>query len=136
VAPLQLLPAEATTPSPVELVFAAFLTGRQRILPGTRPPRLDVKRRKLILLRLREFSLADLEQAARGIWLSEWHLEVPASRISFEIVLRDAPHIERFRDIALRPELGKAAPSKSSTLQPPAKDGEFNWRKPGEYRGE
>lgn len=129
-APLQLLPAEAPKPSPAELVFAAFLAGRQRVMPGTRPPRLDDKRRKLILARLRDFPLEDLIGAARGIWLSAWHLEDIPRRVSLELVLRDSVHVEKFRDIAARPELGR---SSTPGVQQPAKPGEFDWKHPERY---
>jgi hypothetical protein len=79
-------------------VFAAYVDGWRRVARGTRPPRLDDKRRKIVATRLRDFTVEDLIAAAGGIWRDAWSLEDWSRRISFEIALRDATHIEKFRD--------------------------------------
>ncbi len=119
--------AEPPKLSVAERIFAAFLEGWRRVVHGSRPPKLDDKRRALIAARLRDFSPEDLEQAARGIWLCEWHVAEWSKRISLEIALRDSPHVEKFRAIAERPELGRE--QGPATLQRPAKPGEFQWKR-------
>ncbi len=126
-APFSLLPTEAAKPrepTTAERIFAAYLDGWHRVVKGTRAPTLDDKRRRMIAARLRNFTAEDLEAAARGIWLSEFNANAANAR-SFDLALRDAEHVEKFRDIAANPALGREkagarsanAPARSS-LQP------------------
>jgi hypothetical protein len=66
---------------------------------------LTDKRRKLIRVALKTYPEADVCAAARGVFLSEFH--VREGHTSIDLALRDAQHIERFRDVAARPELGR-----------------------------
>jgi hypothetical protein len=124
---------EPKKPDRAERVFAGYLDGWRQHVKGTNPPRLDDKRRRLIERQANVFPVEDLEHAARGIWRSRWHLENPRSRISLEIALRDAPHIERFRDISLHGDTEPAG--RLVGLQPPARPGEFDWQNPDAYEG-
>lgn len=110
-AALPSLDVPTSGPSPTEQVFAAYLEGWHSVIRGTRPPRLDTKRRRLIAARLQDFPLGDVVAAARGIWCSTWNLEQPGARIAPEIVFRDTAHVERYRD------LGRAG---ASTPVPPS----------------
>lgn len=129
---LALVTAEAplTGPPPADRVFAAYLEGWRRNSKGNRPPKFDDKRRRLVGNRLRErFTTEELEQAARGIWLSVWHVD--EHQTSFELAMRDSEHVEKFRDIAEHPELGRRdtrAGVTRSTLQQPAGAGDFDWK--------
>jgi len=119
-----LLPAE---PSAAERIFAAYLAGWHKQHPtGTRPPRLDDRRRRLIAARLRDFAVDELEGAARGIWLSEWH--VHENQTGIDLALRDSAHVERFRDIAMRPELGKDRPQLNGSGRPAVGQQLDGWR--------
>lgn len=80
-------------------VFEVYVEGWRKAIGGTRPPKLDEKRRKMIAMRLREFSVDDLKLACQGIWRSEFNLR--EGHYGIDLVLRDAAHIERFRAIAL-----------------------------------
>lgn len=88
---------------PVEDIFAEYVTAWKKSTRGRRPPKLDDKRRRLTLARLRDFAEDDLKAAARGVFASEWHVE--NHQTSYELVMRDAAHVERFRaaDDASRP---------------------------------
>lgn len=87
-------------PSLEEQIFAEYVAGwRKHVVRGTRPPTLDEKRRRMIRARIRDFDKPDLIAAARGIWLDPWYLE--NHQISIDLVMRDAAHVERFRDIAI-----------------------------------
>lgn len=92
--------AEPSRPPPEhERVFAEYLIGWHRAHPKAhRPPMLDDKRRKLIRARLRDFDVEDLVLAARGIWQSKWHVD--SDQTDFGIVVRDAAHVEKFRNLA------------------------------------
>ena len=83
----------------VEAVFMAWKEAGQ--LNGRTV--LTADRRRKILARLREYPLVDVIDAARGIWESEWHREHGQTDLS--LALRDAAHLERFRDVrrGLRP---------------------------------
>jgi len=50
--------------------------------------------------RLRGFGVEDLILAVRGIWISTWN--VSAGQTSFDLALRDAAHVEKFRDLGER----------------------------------
>jgi hypothetical protein len=80
-------------------VFDAYLEGWRRKVGGTRPPRLDEKRKRLIGTRLKEFTVEDLKLACQGIWRSEFNLR--EGHYGIDLVLRDAAHVERFRAIAM-----------------------------------
>lgn len=89
-----------------ESIFAAYLEGRAKHVAKGSPPVLDEPRRKMIRGRLAAgFTADDLRAAARGIWLSDWHVE--NKRTGFELCMRSAEAVERCRGFALDgPELG------------------------------
>ena len=62
---------------------------------GARVKLTDDRRRK-ISGRLREYPVEDLVDAVRGIWESEWHRD--QGQTDLALALRDAAHLERFRD--------------------------------------
>lgn len=80
----------------VEQVWAAWLTSTGR------RARLDEKRRRLIRQRLRVFPVAELVAAVRG-WrhdpFSRGENDRHRAYNDLELLLRDAAHIERFRDL-------------------------------------
>jgi len=95
--PLQVTPATA--------VFQRYIDGWKTHVGGTRPPVLTEKRRNLIKSRIRDgFTHEDLLLAVAGIWLSTWN--VSHAQHDFDLVLRDAAHVEKFRALA--------APAKSA----------------------
>jgi len=105
VLPLALVPSAALKKKsdPVEEIFTEYVTAWKKTSRGRRPPKLDDKRRRLTLARLRDFTEDDLKAAARGVFASEWHVQ--EGQTSYELVMRDAAHVERFRgaDEASRP---------------------------------
>jgi hypothetical protein len=100
------VPPVRAEPGAVRAVFQSWqeATGHHRAV-------LDGKRDRLIRQRLRQFPLADLEDAVRGWRQSPYHRgENPSGTVydSLELLLRDAEHVEKFRDLerdgpALRP---------------------------------
>jgi hypothetical protein len=93
--PLQLTAPELTRQHPVDEVFAHYVAGWRRSVGGTRPPRLDGKRRKLVQDRLRHgFSVEDLKRACDGIWLSDFHRQ--NGHTSIDLIMRDTKHVEQF----------------------------------------
>lgn len=81
-----------------ETIFAAYLAARRKAGTTAHPPRLDEKRRRMIRGRLAEgFTADDVSAAARGIWHSAWH--VAEKQTAFDLVVRDAKQVERFRDL-------------------------------------
>jgi hypothetical protein len=99
-------PVQRTPPTPpqaggdVEVVFAAWCasTGRERSI-------LTDKRRRLIRDRLREgYAVEELVAACAGWRLSKWHAGENPGNVTYndiELLLRDARHVEKFRDLAL-----------------------------------
>ncbi len=75
-----------------ELVFEAW---KEAGGLGARVKLTDDRRRK-ISGRLREYPVEDLVDAVRGIWESEWHRD--QGQTDLALALRDAAHLERFRD--------------------------------------
>jgi hypothetical protein len=105
------------SPSDCETVFAAYVEARDRVAKGGSKPTLTASRRELIKRRLREFPAEDLAAACRGIWLDRWHVE--QHQTSLELCLRDAGHIEKFRELGLRVDvLAAFAAPKSSGIPP------------------
>ena len=102
---LQLIPGGPEQADPVEAVFAAWLasTGRSHRTV------LDTKRRRTIRAALDLYPLEDVLDAVRGWEHSAFHRgEHPQNRASrpyndLDLLLRDAAHIERFRDLARGP---------------------------------
>ncbi len=84
-------------------IWAAYLKGRAQCgVMGPRPV-LDEPRRRMIRGRLAGgFTPDDLRAAARGIWLSSWH--VNEKRTGFELCMRSAECVERCRGYALDPD--------------------------------
>ncbi len=77
----------------VEQVFAAWvqaggLNGRTK---------LTLDRRRKIRARLAEYPLADVLDAAIGIWEHDWHRE--HGQTDLALALRDGAHLEKFRDV-------------------------------------
>lgn len=97
-----LAPVEPKPPKPPPLadrVLARYLVGWHRVVMGTRVPVLTGPRRKLIANRLRDgFTEADLMSAAEGVWFEEWN--VREKQHSFDLVFRDAKHVEQFANKA------------------------------------
>lgn len=86
-------------PDPVELVFAEWVlaTGRARSV-------LVPKRRDLIARQLKHYPVEDLVAAVRGWRHSPHHCGANDRGETYndlELLLRDAAHIERFRDLEL-----------------------------------
>lgn len=124
------LPGFEPPPTPAaaieDSIFAAYLEGRAaKGVKGPRPV-LDARRRGMIRGRLAAgFTIEDLRAAAAGIWRSDWH--VNEKRTGFELVVRDAAGVERFRDLAAEPEDGPDVPPdwpEAGQIAPPV------WRPP------
>ncbi|MEP7125710.1 MAG: hypothetical protein ABJE95_32570 [Byssovorax sp.] len=98
----------------VEEVFAVYLDGWRRGTIGTRNPKLDEKRRRLILARLKDFSLDDLKLAARGAWLDDWH--VTKGHNKPEQVFRDMGRVEQFMGFATA--VAASSPRSGDALKP------------------
>jgi hypothetical protein len=91
-------PPKRGTAAIEETIFRAYLDGRHRAGVKGRDPVLDDKRRRMIRGRLADgFTVEDMIAAARGIWRSDWH--VGERRTEFDLVVRDAKQVERFRDL-------------------------------------
>lgn len=73
--------------------------------------KLDEKRRKLIVARLREFPVADLVAAVRGWKHDPWPDR--ARQNGIEILLRDPAHVEKFRDLEVGARPAVEAPRDS-----------------------
>jgi hypothetical protein len=119
-----LVPLDPPRDEPRE-VWDRYVAGWRKRVGGSRPPVWDAKRRKLTLARLREFSVADLKLAVDGLWSSDWHFEKGFT--SYELLLRDREHVEKFIDLIERPEANRA--SGVIPTQPRAKNGQYDWRK-------
>lgn len=89
----------AKTQTPVERVFWAWVNATGR----TERTHLDGKRRRLIEVALSGYPEADCVDAVRGWQHSAHHRGENATRTVYNdigLLLRDAEHIERFRDLA------------------------------------
>jgi hypothetical protein len=90
---------EATPPTPrgVQDVFDAWIEA----VGKTSATKLDDKRRRRIERALRDFPLEDVLDAVRGVAHDPFNMGVETGRPYNDVtlVLRDAEHIERFRDI-------------------------------------
>jgi hypothetical protein len=91
------LPAVSAAPTAVELVFAAWqeATGHTR-------SRLDDKRKRVITKALAAYPLDDVCDAVRGWRHSPHHRGENDRRTVYDdlgLLLRDAAHIEKFRDL-------------------------------------
>jgi hypothetical protein len=91
---------EPISRGPVDEVYQTYMDGWRKHVSGTRPPVLSDKRRKLIRDQLRQFPIEDLKLACEGIWLLEFNMK--DGHYAIDLVLRDAEHIERYRDHAVR----------------------------------
>jgi len=91
---------------PVDEVWAAYVETRRRVLGARSAPRLTPARRQLIVRRLQDWPLPDLLDAVRG-WQHSPHNRGENDRgqpfCDLELLLRDAAHIERFRDLQRQP---------------------------------
>jgi len=79
---------------PVVEIFAEYVAGWKRVTKGRRAPKLDEKRRRLTLDRLRHFTEDELKAAARGVWRCEWNLD--NKQTEYDLVMRDTKHVEKF----------------------------------------
>lgn len=81
-------------------VFNAWVNATGRTTGRTK---LDAKRQRLIDAALKSYSLDEVLSAVRGWQFSKWHCgQNPGGKIhnDLELLLRDAKHIEQFRDFA------------------------------------
>ncbi len=85
----------------VETIWTTYLTARHRVLGPRSTPHLTAARRALIARRLKEWPAADLLAAVQG-WEHFAHNRGENDQgqpyCDVELLLRDAAHIERFRD--------------------------------------
>jgi hypothetical protein len=89
---------------PCAEVWAAFLEERGKWLGAARAPVLDDKRRTIIRARFKDFDIADLCAAARGIWRDDFHISKDHKFATIEVGLRDTKNVERYRELgAVRP---------------------------------
>lgn len=94
-------PSVAASGDDVAAVWTAYLHTRHQVLGPRSTPQLTKDRRALIARRLKEWPLADLLDAVQG-WQHFPHNRGENERgtpfCDIELLLRDAAHIERFRD--------------------------------------
>jgi hypothetical protein len=81
-------------------VFDHWVTGWKRVVGGTRPPKLDTKRRAKIRAALANYAVADICRAIDGLWASDFHIR--EKHWDIELVCRDSVHTDRF--LAMAPE--------------------------------
>lgn len=85
----------------VAAVWTAYIQTRHQVLGPRSTPQLTTSRRRLITSRRREWPLQDLLDAVQG-WQHFPHNRGENERgtpfCDIELILRDASHIERFRD--------------------------------------
>lgn len=85
----------------VNAVWAAYVETRHQVLGARSTPQLTRDRRALVARRLKEWPAADLVDAVKG-WQHFPHNRGENERgtpfCDIELLLRDAAHIERFRD--------------------------------------
>lgn len=109
---LQLTPPEPVAKdTPAKKVFAAYVSAWSAKVKTGRAPVLTDAREALINRRLKKdgFGVDDLIAACEGVFLSDWHVD--NGQTSIDLVMRDAAHVERFRDIAGQAKSGKAQQS-------------------------
>lgn len=116
-APLALVPAPPARRDDIAVVFDAWIEVAQR----TERTVLSPKRRRLIRQALAQYPLDDVLDAVRGWLFSDFHCgENPGRKVynEIELLLRDAEHIEQFRDLArrARPEPGRRVPESWSAI--------------------
>jgi hypothetical protein len=80
---------------------------------GSARSKLDEKRQRLIRARLKEFKVGDLVAAVKGWRHDPWPDR--ARQNGIEILLRDAAHVEKFRDLEAFTDLGSSGESTSSS---------------------
>ena len=89
----------------VEAIWSAYVEARHRVLGTRSTPQLTASRRALIARRLKEWPGDDLLAAVQGWTLfphNRGENEQGTPYCDLELVLRDAAHIERFRDKQLK----------------------------------
>jgi len=87
----------ATSPTPTEIVFDAW-----RLATGKQRSKLDAKRRRRIQAALAGYPIEDVIAAVRGWRHSPFHCgsnEHHRTYNDLSLLLRDAEHIEQFRDL-------------------------------------
>ena len=99
--------SEGTGPSvaasgDVDAIWQAYVDTRHEVLGASSTPTLTAPRRKLITSRLKDYPAADLVDAVKG-WRHSPHNRGENDRgrpfCDLELLLRDAGHIETFRDM-------------------------------------
>ncbi len=92
--------AKAITPKPprgdVAVVWETWVTST-----GHTACKLDAKRKRVILARLKDYPLADVVAAVQGWARDPWEGRRQQNEIA--ILLRDNAHLEKFRDLWLTP---------------------------------
>lgn len=83
-------------PTPVEVVFNAWNDCRKSHGGGS--SRFDEKRKRLIAKALGDYPLDEVVAAVTGWAHDRWHLSIKKNDLSY--LLRDAEHIEKFRDLS------------------------------------
>jgi len=112
----QVDPKEPNPIIDVAAVFGAWTSSTKR----TTRTVLDAKRERLIRSALKTHSLEDVLDAVRGWEHSPWHRgENPERRAYHDLglLLRDAEHVERFRDFARGPRLVRTASTDSAGVR-------------------
>lgn len=75
-------------------VWDAYMAGWRAYVGRGAEPRLTDGRRSKIRARLKEHDVDTVAAAAAGIWRSWWHVQ--NGQTGFDLVVRDAAHVERF----------------------------------------
>lgn len=114
---LTLVPPSPARVDPVQQVFDAWIEAARR----TGKTQLSPKRRRLIAAALKAYPIDDVLDAVRGWLFSEFHCGENGQRKVYneiELLLRDAEHIEQFRDLARnsRPTPGRRTPQSWSAI--------------------
>jgi hypothetical protein len=99
--------AKATTPKPPPGAVGQVFTVWQEST-GRSACKLDDKRRRIIAARLADYPLEDVLDAVRGWERDPWEGRRANNEIA--ILLRDAAHLEKFRDLWRRPSVVTKSP--------------------------
>lgn len=99
--PVETPPSITADPNDVREVFDHWVTIHRTPRKGPEPV-LSAKRRAKITKALSDYGLETCLQAISGCAMSDWHMGDNPTRKRYddiELILRDAPHIERFATI-------------------------------------
>lgn len=116
--------APGPTPSPVERrVFDHYVAQWRAVIGGRRYPVYTPKRGALVKSRLAEgFTEDDLRTACEGLFRSSFHLGVNKDSkryVDFELVMRDAKHVEQFLETHEETETPPVATTQPEPEGPP-----------------